>query len=224
MCDIPAYTLLFPNLTYIPCRFKSSPVNAIFCQALAGSPLRPQRLAQLDKEREEQLKPPFSATAETREVRRAREDDRGGEKKTGAERTRRHLPQLYLWRVTGGGVTGERGGLHLHSQTHDCRRAVSGHCRHHSHLSSDRRPANQGVPQWLVLSAWGEACSSVAPEQLINYLMTCNHLNVCVFQGVGWWKYEFCYGKHVHQYHEVRVPPRQCECVCLGAGLLMWNT
>lgn len=23
-------------------------------------------------------------------------------------------------------------------------------------------------------------------------------------QGVGWWKYEFCYGKHVHQYHEVR--------------------
>uniref|UniRef100_A0A665WWT5 Endoplasmic reticulum lectin n=1 Tax=Echeneis naucrates TaxID=173247 RepID=A0A665WWT5_ECHNA len=43
-------------------RFKTSPVNAIFCQALAGSPLRPQRLAQLDKEQEEQLKPPFSAT------------------------------------------------------------------------------------------------------------------------------------------------------------------
>uniref|UniRef100_A0A671Y335 Endoplasmic reticulum lectin n=1 Tax=Sparus aurata TaxID=8175 RepID=A0A671Y335_SPAAU len=41
-------------------RFKSSPVNTIFCQALAGSPLRPQRLAQLDKEHEEQLKPPFS--------------------------------------------------------------------------------------------------------------------------------------------------------------------
>ncbi|TKS85437.1 Endoplasmic reticulum lectin 1 ER lectin [Collichthys lucidus] len=48
-------------------RFKSSPVNAIFCQALAGSPLRPQRLAQLDKEQEEQLKPPFSATTEIRE-------------------------------------------------------------------------------------------------------------------------------------------------------------
>uniref|UniRef100_A0A3Q0SS38 Endoplasmic reticulum lectin n=1 Tax=Amphilophus citrinellus TaxID=61819 RepID=A0A3Q0SS38_AMPCI len=45
-------------------RFKSSPVNAIFCQALAGSPLRPQRLAQLDKEQEEQLKPPFGATSE----------------------------------------------------------------------------------------------------------------------------------------------------------------
>uniref|UniRef100_A0A673CMJ3 Endoplasmic reticulum lectin n=1 Tax=Sphaeramia orbicularis TaxID=375764 RepID=A0A673CMJ3_9TELE len=68
-------------------RFKSSPVNAIFCQALAGSPLRPQRLTQLDKEQEEQLKPPFSSTSEPRE-------------------------------------------------------------------------------------------------------------------GVGWWKYEFCYGKHVHQYHE----------------------
>uniref|UniRef100_A0A8C2WRK3 Endoplasmic reticulum lectin n=1 Tax=Cyclopterus lumpus TaxID=8103 RepID=A0A8C2WRK3_CYCLU len=68
-------------------RFKSSPVNAIFCQAVAGSPLRPRRLTQLDKEQEEQLKPPFSTTSGTRE-------------------------------------------------------------------------------------------------------------------GVGWWKYEFCYGKHVHQYHE----------------------
>uniref|UniRef100_A0A7N6AB28 Endoplasmic reticulum lectin n=1 Tax=Anabas testudineus TaxID=64144 RepID=A0A7N6AB28_ANATE len=68
-------------------RFKSSPVNTIFCQALAGSPLRPQRLVQLDKEQEEQLKPPFSSPPESRD-------------------------------------------------------------------------------------------------------------------GVGWWKYEFCYGKHVHQYHE----------------------
>lgn len=56
-------------LTCIPARFKSSPVNAIYCQALAGSPLRPQRLTQLDKEQEEQLKPPFSSTSETREVR-----------------------------------------------------------------------------------------------------------------------------------------------------------
>lgn len=24
-----------------------------------------------------------------------------------------------------------------------------------------------------------------------------------MFQGVGWWKYKFCYGKYVHQYHEV---------------------
>lgn len=50
------------------CRFRTSPVNSIFCQALAGSPLRPQRLTQLDKEREEQLKPPFGSMAENREV------------------------------------------------------------------------------------------------------------------------------------------------------------
>ncbi|KAA8577563.1 hypothetical protein FQN60_004512 [Etheostoma spectabile] len=56
--------LLCPHPKY---RFKSSPVNAIFCQALAGSPLRPLRLAQLDKEQEEQLKPPFSSPSETRE-------------------------------------------------------------------------------------------------------------------------------------------------------------
>lgn len=43
-------------------------MNSIFCQALAGSPLRPQRLTQLDKEREEQLKPPFGSAAENREV------------------------------------------------------------------------------------------------------------------------------------------------------------
>uniref|UniRef100_A0A667ZVR5 Endoplasmic reticulum lectin n=1 Tax=Myripristis murdjan TaxID=586833 RepID=A0A667ZVR5_9TELE len=45
-------------------RFKSSPVNNIFCQALSGSPLRPQRLTQLDREQEEQLKPPFSAASD----------------------------------------------------------------------------------------------------------------------------------------------------------------
>lgn len=49
-------------------RFKSSPVNAIFCQALAGSPLRPHSLVQLDKEKEEQLKPPFSSATDSREV------------------------------------------------------------------------------------------------------------------------------------------------------------
>uniref|UniRef100_A0A3B3V9R5 Endoplasmic reticulum lectin n=1 Tax=Poecilia latipinna TaxID=48699 RepID=A0A3B3V9R5_9TELE len=103
-------------------RFKSSPVNAIFCQALEGSPLQPQRLTQLDKEQEELLKPPFSTNADIREV---------------SESTR-----------------------------------SSGHGGNDTHLSFDRRPADQGVSQWLVLS------------------------------GVGWWKYEFCYGKHVHQYHE----------------------
>uniref|UniRef100_A0A8C5E9Y5 Endoplasmic reticulum lectin n=1 Tax=Gouania willdenowi TaxID=441366 RepID=A0A8C5E9Y5_GOUWI len=46
-------------------RFKSSPVNAIFCQALAGSPLRPLQLIQLEKE--QQQKPIFLSTPETRE-------------------------------------------------------------------------------------------------------------------------------------------------------------
>uniref|UniRef100_A0A672S9B5 Endoplasmic reticulum lectin n=1 Tax=Sinocyclocheilus grahami TaxID=75366 RepID=A0A672S9B5_SINGR len=46
--------LLCPHPKY---RFKSSPVNDIFCQALGGSPLRPQSLSQLDREQEELLKP-----------------------------------------------------------------------------------------------------------------------------------------------------------------------
>uniref|UniRef100_A0A671SCV2 Endoplasmic reticulum lectin n=1 Tax=Sinocyclocheilus anshuiensis TaxID=1608454 RepID=A0A671SCV2_9TELE len=46
--------LLCPHPKY---RSKSSPVNDIFCQALGGSPLRPQSLSQLDREQEELLKP-----------------------------------------------------------------------------------------------------------------------------------------------------------------------
>lgn len=42
-------------------RFKSSPVNAIFCQALSGSPLQPHSLSQMNREQEQLLKPPFTA-------------------------------------------------------------------------------------------------------------------------------------------------------------------
>uniref|UniRef100_A0A671Y9J5 Endoplasmic reticulum lectin n=1 Tax=Sparus aurata TaxID=8175 RepID=A0A671Y9J5_SPAAU len=113
-------------------RFKSSPVNTIFCQALAGSPLRPQRLAQLDKEHEEQLKPPFSATTEIREA-----------------FTSTHKP------ITVGGQT-----------------QVTVGTTHISRLTDD---------------------------QLIKEFLSGSY---CLHGGVGWWKYEFCYGKHVHQYHE----------------------
>uniref|UniRef100_A0A8C1WYS4 Endoplasmic reticulum lectin n=1 Tax=Cyprinus carpio TaxID=7962 RepID=A0A8C1WYS4_CYPCA len=96
--------LLCPHPKY---RFKSSPVNDIFCQALGGSPLRPQSLSQLDREQEELLKPSFSSSSER--------DQRGS-------------------------------------------------------------------------------------------------------RGVGWWKYEFCYGKHVHQYHEDKEQGKNI--VVVGS----WNT
>ncbi|XP_036980746.1 endoplasmic reticulum lectin 1 isoform X1 [Acanthopagrus latus] len=122
-------------------RFKSSPVNTIFCQALAGSPLRPQRLAQLDKEHEEQLKPPFSATTEIREEEAppVREE----------AFTSTHKP------ITVGGQT-----------------QVTVGTTHISRLTDD---------------------------QLIKEFLSGSY---CLHGGVGWWKYEFCYGKHVHQYHE----------------------
>uniref|UniRef100_A0A8D0CNX3 Endoplasmic reticulum lectin n=1 Tax=Sander lucioperca TaxID=283035 RepID=A0A8D0CNX3_SANLU len=115
-------------------RFKSSPVNAIFCQALAGSPLRPLRLAQLDKEQEEQLKPPFSE--ETSPVREE-------------AFTSTHKP------MTVGGQS-----------------QVTVGTTHISRLTDD---------------------------QLIKEFLSGSY---CLHGGVGWWKYEFCYGKHVHQYHE----------------------
>uniref|UniRef100_A0A7N6A737 Endoplasmic reticulum lectin n=1 Tax=Anabas testudineus TaxID=64144 RepID=A0A7N6A737_ANATE len=113
-------------------RFKSSPVNTIFCQALAGSPLRPQRLVQLDKEQEEQLKPAVELSPVREEA-----------------FTSTHKP------MTVGGQT-----------------QVTVGTTHISRLTDD---------------------------QLIKEFLSGSY---CLHGGVGWWKYEFCYGKHVHQYHE----------------------
>lgn len=41
--------------------------------------------------------------------------------------------------------------------------------------------------------------SRLTDEQLIKDFLSGSY---CLHGGVGWWKYEFCYGKHVHQYHE----------------------
>ncbi|KAE8280510.1 Endoplasmic reticulum lectin 1 ER lectin [Larimichthys crocea] len=122
-------------------RFKSSPVNAIFCQALAGSPLRPQRLAQLDKEQEEQLKPPFSATTEIRE-----------------------------------------------EETPPVREEA---------FTSTHKPMTVGGQTQVTVGT--THISRLTDDQLIKEFLSGSY---CLHGGVGWWKYEFCYGKHVHQYHE----------------------
>uniref|UniRef100_A0A8D3CDF1 Endoplasmic reticulum lectin n=1 Tax=Scophthalmus maximus TaxID=52904 RepID=A0A8D3CDF1_SCOMX len=113
-------------------RFKSSPVNSIFCRALAGSPLRPQRLAQLDKEQEEHLKPPFSATYETKEA-----------------------------------------------------------------FTSTHKPMTVGGQSQVTVGT--THISRLTDDQLIKEFLSGSY---CLHGGVGWWKYEFCYGRHVHQYHE----------------------
>uniref|UniRef100_A0A7N9B0H7 Endoplasmic reticulum lectin n=1 Tax=Mastacembelus armatus TaxID=205130 RepID=A0A7N9B0H7_9TELE len=122
-------------------RFKSSPVNAIFCQALAGSPLRPQRLAQLDKEQEEQLKPPFSTTSDTREE---------------------EAPPV-----------------------------------REEAFTSTHKPMTVGGQSQVTVGT--THISRLTADQLIREFLSGSY---CLHGGVGWWKYEFCYGKHVHQYHE----------------------
>lgn len=123
-------------------RFKSSPVNAIFCQALSGSPLRPLRLSQLDKEREDLSKPPFTAAPEAR-----------GEEPVSPVReeafTSTHKPM-----TVGGQIQVTVGSTHI---------------------------------------------SRLTDDQLIREFLSGSY---CLHGGVGWWKYEFCYGRHVHQYHE----------------------
>ncbi|KAK2865660.1 hypothetical protein Q7C36_001716 [Tachysurus vachellii] len=121
-------------------RFKSSPVNAIFCQALAGSPLRPNSLSQLGKQQEELLGPHFSPPTE-------REEDTSPVREEAFSST--HKPM-----------------------------AAGGH--------------NQ-------VTVGTTHISRLTDEQLIKEFLSGSY---CLHGGVGWWKYEFCYGKHVHQYHE----------------------
>uniref|UniRef100_A0A673LR17 Endoplasmic reticulum lectin n=1 Tax=Sinocyclocheilus rhinocerous TaxID=307959 RepID=A0A673LR17_9TELE len=143
--------LLCPHPKY---RFKLSPVNDIFCQALGGSPLRPQSLSQLDREQEELLKPPFSSSGER--------DQRGSRVKA---YTSTHKPL-----TVGGQAQVTVGTTHI---------------------------------------------SRLTDEQLIKEFLSGSY---CLHGGVGWWKYEFCYGKHVHQYHEDREQGKNI--VVVGS----WNT
>ncbi|XP_027863390.1 endoplasmic reticulum lectin 1 [Xiphophorus couchianus] len=140
-CEYEVVVLTPLLCTHPKYRFKSSPVNAIFCQAMEGSPLQPQRLTQLDKEQEELLKPPFSTNADIREegVSPVREE----------AFTSTHKPM-----TVGGQVQVTVGTTHI---------------------------------------------SRLTDDQLIKEFLSGLY---CLQGGVGWWKYEFCYGKHVHQYHE----------------------
>uniref|UniRef100_A0A8C9R1B9 Endoplasmic reticulum lectin n=1 Tax=Scleropages formosus TaxID=113540 RepID=A0A8C9R1B9_SCLFO len=114
-------------------RFKTSPVNNIFCQALGGSPFQPQRLTQLEKEQEELVKPPFSEMSPIRE----------------------------------------------------------------EVLSTTHKPLTVGGQSQIAVGT--THISRLTDEQLIKEFLSGSY---CLHGGVGWWKYEFCYGKHVHQYHE----------------------
>uniref|UniRef100_A0A8C1WWE5 Endoplasmic reticulum lectin n=1 Tax=Cyprinus carpio TaxID=7962 RepID=A0A8C1WWE5_CYPCA len=143
--------LLCPHPKY---RFKSSPVNDIFCQALGGSPLRPQSLSQLDREQEELLKPSFSSSSER--------DQRGSREEA---YTSTHKPL-----TVGGQAQVTVGTTHI---------------------------------------------SRLTDEQLIKEFLSGSY---CLHGGVGWWKYEFCYGKHVHQYHEDKEQGKNI--VVVGS----WNT
>lgn len=131
-------------------RFRSSPVNAIFCQALPGSPLRPLRLSQLDQEQQDLLRPPFSsAAAPEREVRKGEREEEAASPIREEAFSSTHKPL-----VVGGQTQVTVGSTHI---------------------------------------------SRLTDEQLIREFLSGSY---CLHGGVGWWKYEFCYGKHIHQFHE----------------------
>uniref|UniRef100_A0A4W5P1D8 Endoplasmic reticulum lectin n=1 Tax=Hucho hucho TaxID=62062 RepID=A0A4W5P1D8_9TELE len=141
-------------------RLKSSPVNAIFCQALSGSPLQPRSLSQMNREQEQLLKPPFTAPAAPE---MEREEESMSPVREEAFSTHKPL-------VVGG-------------QTH--------------------------------ITVGTTHISRLTDEQLIKEFLSGSY---CLHGGVGWWKYEFCYGKHVHQYHEDKEQGKNM--VVVGS----WNT
>ncbi|XP_060105104.1 endoplasmic reticulum lectin 1 [Heteronotia binoei] len=136
-CEYEA-VILTPLLCSHPkYRFRSSPVNDIFCQSLPGSPLKPHNLEQLEKQ-QEMLKMP---------LKRAKEEEASSAKE--------------------------------------------------EKFSSIHKPVAVGSNQLLTVGT--THISKLTDEQLIKEFLSGSY---CFHGGVGWWKYEFCYGKYVHQYHE----------------------
>ncbi|PKU33978.1 hypothetical protein llap_15719 [Limosa lapponica baueri] len=68
-------------------------------------------------------------------------------------------------------------------------------------FSSIHKPVAVGSHQLLTVGT--THISKLTDDQLIKEFLSGSY---CFHGGVGWWKYEFCYGKYVHQYHEVESP------------------
>ncbi|NXJ04567.1 ERLEC protein, partial [Odontophorus gujanensis] len=64
-------------------------------------------------------------------------------------------------------------------------------------FSSIHKPLAIGSHQLLTVGT--TLISKLTDDQLIIEFLSGSY---CFHGGVGWWKYEFCYGKYVHQYHE----------------------
>ncbi|NP_001116355.1 endoplasmic reticulum lectin 1 precursor [Xenopus laevis] len=64
-------------------------------------------------------------------------------------------------------------------------------------FSTIHKPVTVGSQQQVTVGT--THISRLTDEQLIKEFLSGSY---CFHGGVGWWKYEFCYGKYVHQYHE----------------------
>uniref|UniRef100_A0A8D0CCJ9 Endoplasmic reticulum lectin n=1 Tax=Salvator merianae TaxID=96440 RepID=A0A8D0CCJ9_SALMN len=64
-------------------------------------------------------------------------------------------------------------------------------------FASFHKPVAVGTPQLLTVGT--THISKLTDDQLIKEFLSGSY---CFHGGVGWWRYEFCYGKYVHQYHK----------------------
>uniref|UniRef100_UPI00358DF497 endoplasmic reticulum lectin 1 isoform X1 n=1 Tax=Myxine glutinosa TaxID=7769 RepID=UPI00358DF497 len=67
-----------------------------------------------------------------------------------------------------------------------------------SHVPS-HRPSSSPIAGQKQQVVGTPLISSLTDQQLVRAFLDGSH---CVRGGVGWWKHEFCYGRHVHQFHE----------------------
>ncbi|RXM29309.1 Endoplasmic reticulum lectin 1 [Acipenser ruthenus] len=160
-------------------RFKSSPVNDIFCQSLQGSPLRPQSLTQLDREQQDLMKPDFISRDKEEETSSVREE----------RFSATHKPIS-----VGGQQQVTVGTTHISKLTDEqlIKEFLSGSYCLHGDKESGKTILVVGT--WNQEDHLGWAKKNVARSYQLK--------EDDVQKGVGWWKYEFCYGKYVHQYHE----------------------
>ncbi|GAB5569613.1 endoplasmic reticulum lectin 1 isoform X1 [Prionailurus iriomotensis] len=172
-------------------RFRASPVNDIFCQSLPGSPFKPLTLRQLEQQ-EEILRVPF-------------------------RRNKEFHKKWFIKRTYGQNLLGF-GNSNRSPQSHRLQNLFYSP-RSYQYMLRDR-PECLGIGEELqstkeerfpaihkpiavgsqpMLTVGTTHISKLTDDQLIKEFLSGSY---CFHGGVGWWKYEFCYGKHVHQYHE----------------------
>ncbi|XP_078594232.1 endoplasmic reticulum lectin 1-like isoform X1 [Branchiostoma floridae x Branchiostoma japonicum] len=155
-------------------RQKDTPVNNIHCHAISDAPVKPKTLQQVEREAQQM--------------------------QTQSQRARQR---------SGAGIVVFKRVVQYH--THKARqRSGAGSVHYHKKQDPtgpvDPGPLKAKLPSKLPTQSSsseqatkGFQITSLTDRQVLEEFLRGEY---CLKGGTGWWKHEFCYGKHVQQYHE----------------------